>query len=280
MIGRRLATVFFSIILVLPSLSWSDSASDAWCAVERDYWDQRVITEYDKFNQDHSCFVDVDDINLKGITIIDTRHASEFEKASIPGSYNLPVSFLQRESRFKEKRLLLVNKGIVTADNARTCFQLKSSGFTSVSILEGGLAAWVLAGQKINALPKERESLSQVTEKEFVESLVSSSSILVAGEAWYNSVSKVVPASAHIAVIKEGQDYQKAISQSYAAALNQNKSFIVLSRSLSGSTSVNLRNVFTYRGELGAVHRQFLIAESVAKKRTALPDRYKCKGRS
>ena len=88
-------------------------------------------------------------INSKNATVVDIRPPEEFAKGSLPNARNLPADRVKdRAGELKKDKPLIVvcangrNAGTVAA-------QLRSSGFSEVFVLGGGLAAWREAGLPI-----------------------------------------------------------------------------------------------------------------------------------
>ncbi|MDQ3187562.1 MAG: rhodanese-like domain-containing protein [Pseudomonadota bacterium] len=88
-------------------------------------------------------------INGKNATIVDIRTAEEFAKGSLPNARNLPIDKVKDGTgALKKDRPLIV----VCANGSKAgkvAAQLRSSGFSEVFILGGGLAAWREAGLPI-----------------------------------------------------------------------------------------------------------------------------------
>ena len=85
-------------------------------------------------------------INSKNATIVDIRPPEEFAKGSLPNARNLPADKVKDRARElkKDKPLIVVCANGSTA--GKVAAQLRSSGFSEVFVLGGGLAAWREAG--------------------------------------------------------------------------------------------------------------------------------------
>lgn len=88
-------------------------------------------------------------INSKNATIVDIRAPEEFAKGSLPNARNLPADKVKDRVRElkKDKPLIVVCANGQAA--GKVAALLRSSGFTDVFILGGGLAAWREAGLPI-----------------------------------------------------------------------------------------------------------------------------------
>jgi rhodanese-related sulfurtransferase len=82
--------------------------------------------------------------------IIDVREPSEVARISIPGAINIPLSQLKNRlvvlDKYKQSPIITqCRTGRRSQEALKT---LKSSGFTDVHNLEGGIVAWEKAGLK------------------------------------------------------------------------------------------------------------------------------------
>ena len=94
--------------------------------------------------------------------ILDVRTPGEFESQHIAGAYNVPLDVLAEHSaeiraNVAERIVLVCRSG----QRARKAEQaLASAGMTNLHLLDGGMAAWVGAGQPVNQ-GKPRMSLER-----------------------------------------------------------------------------------------------------------------------
>lgn len=82
------------------------------------------------------------------ILLIDIRESKAFEKVRIPGSINIPLSFIKTKPFLKPGPLVLVSAGYGQRFMEKECRRLNARGFKAV-ILLGGLCAWKQAGGKL-----------------------------------------------------------------------------------------------------------------------------------
>lgn len=85
-------------------------------------------------------------INQQNAVVIDIRPLATYQNGHIPHSRNVPLAELDKKSSSlpKDKPVILACDRGQTAVGAAA--KLRQEGFTNVSVLEGGLAAWIGAG--------------------------------------------------------------------------------------------------------------------------------------
>jgi rhodanese-related sulfurtransferase len=81
-------------------------------------------------------------------TLVDIRSRDDFQRCRIPGSINIPLSFVKTKAFLKNRRLVLVSRGYGQRFMAAECRRLKAGGFRA-AILLGGLCAWQQAGGEL-----------------------------------------------------------------------------------------------------------------------------------
>ena len=88
-------------------------------------------------------------INSKNATIVDIRPPEEFAKGSLPNARNMPADKVKdRAGELKKDKPLIVICANGSAAG-KVAAQFRSSGFSDVFVLNGGLAAWREAGLPI-----------------------------------------------------------------------------------------------------------------------------------
>jgi rhodanese-related sulfurtransferase len=95
------------------------------------------------------------------VRLVDVRTASEYETAHIPGSYHVPLdSFGQHSADLRNVSgdIVLVCQSGGRAKQAAE--KLSSAGVSNVTVLDGGLGAWLASGGEANR-GKERWSLER-----------------------------------------------------------------------------------------------------------------------
>ena len=103
------------------------------------------------------------------VAIVDTRTASEFGKFRIPGSINMPAHAVKTKAFLKQQAFILVDAGHTTVDLERVCSDLKRSGFTKASVLQGGLSLWKSRGGAFEGDAIAARALNMVHPAEFIQ---------------------------------------------------------------------------------------------------------------
>ncbi|HEU4588979.1 MAG TPA: rhodanese-like domain-containing protein [Gemmatimonadales bacterium] len=88
---------------------------------------------------------------LPGARLLDVRTPGEYETAHIPGAYNVPVDTLAehaREIRTVTAPVILICQSGQRARRAEDA--LRSAGMANLHVLDGGMNAWVAAGQPVS----------------------------------------------------------------------------------------------------------------------------------
>ena len=92
------------------------------------------------------------DLQISGSLLVDVRTPSEFEEVHIADSRNVPLADLQKSLRelqelAKDHSLVLVCR---TQNRVKIAYDhLINSGITNCRILEGGITAWIEAGNPV-----------------------------------------------------------------------------------------------------------------------------------
>ena len=86
--------------------------------------------------------------NSRGV-VVDVRDGEEFRRVRIPGSLNIPIHALKTKGFLKPRDVVLVNAGFERSVLLEACRDLRRAGFSSVRLLEGGLAHWAALGGPI-----------------------------------------------------------------------------------------------------------------------------------
>jgi rhodanese-related sulfurtransferase len=94
-------------------------------------------------------------------TLIDVREYPEFAAASIPGSRLVPLGTIAQVSRGWDPAspLLLICKSGRRAEQARS--RLAAEGFTALTVLDGGIDAWIAAGNPIASIARRPWSIER-----------------------------------------------------------------------------------------------------------------------
>jgi len=87
--------------------------------------------------------------NRNVATLVDVRHASNFEASHIEGAMNVSVAELRTKAFLRAKPLVLIGSGRAERELYSACTTLKGSGFREVKVLRGGVPAWLAYGQPL-----------------------------------------------------------------------------------------------------------------------------------
>lgn len=83
------------------------------------------------------------------VVLVDVRLSSSYQQYRIPGSINIPLSFIRTKRFLADKFVVLVDEGFQRESLIREIERLKLSGFSRVSILAGGITGWRRTGGDI-----------------------------------------------------------------------------------------------------------------------------------
>lgn len=121
---------------------------------------QKVNSKYialTEINNGEQCLVRLQDVRRAwqngSIKVIDVRSPQAYKRIHIPDSINIPEYAIRTKGYLKQEKLLLVNDGKSYEHTLQTCSRLKGSGFHDVSVLAGGIRAWIKRGGAIAVVP-------------------------------------------------------------------------------------------------------------------------------
>jgi rhodanese-related sulfurtransferase len=103
------------------------------------------------------------------LLMVDTRHESAFEQYRIPGSFNIPLSFVKTKAFLKERAFVLVNEGRSTSVLEDACRELRAAGFKRAAVLRGGLSGWRNGKGVIEGDLLAQRELTRMPPAEFAE---------------------------------------------------------------------------------------------------------------
>ncbi len=98
--------------------------------------------------------------------LVDIRHEKEFNTFKIPGSINIPLSFIKTKSFLKSNPIILVHKSIAYSELSGQVKDLQKKGF-NIKIMQGGLWAWKHKGGKLVGNHFSYQDLNQISAKTF-----------------------------------------------------------------------------------------------------------------
>jgi len=115
-------------------------------------------------------FVDVKaaaERQARGELLVDVREADDYKEFHVPNSMNIPFGRLKLRmselAAYKDKPVMVTDHAGVRAPRAWE--ELKKAGFTQVTILKGGVAAWREAGLPVATLAMQMEKDAQVQQE-------------------------------------------------------------------------------------------------------------------
>jgi rhodanese-related sulfurtransferase len=107
-------------------------------------------------------------IGREDATIVDMRSADRFGAARIARSLNLPAFALRHRTDLMTRQLVLIDEGFSPAALAQDAASLRSAGFKSVRIFEGGIAAWIRAGGVVEGQAGSAHVAARITPAEYL----------------------------------------------------------------------------------------------------------------
>ena len=158
-VSKQLFLIF--VLLSLGSTALATTGQDeVQCSAPEEY-----LREIGKLNSSHqesldySCFASLQSININESLVVDVRHSRDFAKAFVPGSINKSSSALSNLSHLRNKKLLVVGYPDAYSELARVCHDLKTSGFSDVAILKGGIFTMAKLAGKVSGDPSYIDTL-------------------------------------------------------------------------------------------------------------------------
>ncbi|MCP4672578.1 MAG: rhodanese-like domain-containing protein [Desulfobacula sp.] len=98
--------------------------------------------------------------------LVDIRHEKEFSAFKIPGSINIPLSFIKTKQFLKTKPVILIHRAMAYSEIISRVNELKKKGF-NIKILQGGLWAWKHKGGVLVGDPFLPDNLNKISAKTF-----------------------------------------------------------------------------------------------------------------
>ncbi len=133
----------------------------------------------------------------KRIFLVDIRHQKEFNQFKIPGSINIPLSFIKTKSFLKTNPVVIVHKGFGYSSIIEQVKGLRQKGFDA-KILKGGLLAWKQKGGALEGDPFSPEKLNSITPKMlFMEKDYDQVTVINACEKSSKKIKSLIPKAIH-----------------------------------------------------------------------------------
>ena len=103
----------------------------------------------------------------ENVILVDIRDAEAFSTQHIPQSINIKAKQLVSKGFLKNKSVVLINEGFSVAKMEKIHKKLQTEGFNQVSILDGGLNAWLQTGEKLKGTGLAARRINSVTPQQF-----------------------------------------------------------------------------------------------------------------
>lgn len=144
----------------------------------------------------HQCVVHLRQVRRaiinSDIRVIDVRSSEAYQRAHIPGSLNLPEYAIRAKAFLKREHLLLLNNGQSIKALADTCQRLKSDGYKKVSVLAGGIKAWINSGLSIDTDHGPLQTLDRISPRQLVQAQLGQPWVFVTSIEDVESVQKTL----------------------------------------------------------------------------------------
>ncbi|MCL2021814.1 MAG: rhodanese-like domain-containing protein [Betaproteobacteria bacterium] len=98
--------------------------------------------------------------------LVDLRSPMEYQAFHVHNAASLSLSGILIKPYLRDKTLVLMGSGKAEADVYRACAQLKRAGYARVFVAQGGIIAWLLAGNEVQGRAVSASMLSQLSAAE------------------------------------------------------------------------------------------------------------------
>jgi rhodanese-related sulfurtransferase len=106
--------------------------------------------------------------------LVDVRDERAYSSARISGAVHIPWYALPARAQLKARPIVVYDAGFDSCDLAKTVWELRTAGFVSVAMLEGGLAAWAASGGAWEGEPMPSLNLITLSAAEFARASINS----------------------------------------------------------------------------------------------------------
>lgn len=122
----------------------------------------------------HDCLISLstlDKLRTKGnLQIVDVRTPEQFNRFHIANSINIPEYLIKTKKFLRQSSFVLVNEGHNLNSLRNTCEELRQSGFSNATVLEGGLFSWNANNRSLEGDIEGSLSLNRLSASELFES--------------------------------------------------------------------------------------------------------------
>ena len=225
-------------ITVVSLIFFLSISMPAFCAPEKKQPGTRLLTPVttlmQKLNQgDH-------------IFLVDIRPAKEFSQFKIPGSLNVKAPLIKTKAFLKTRPIVLIHQGFANREMAAVAKGLNTRDF-SVSVLQGGLAAWTHKGGQLVGNPFSFKTVHTISAREFFAGSTREDWVIL-NLSPQPSDKKAVPAAIPLAMEKSEDNVSSRIGQILSTKqMSDTTSIIIFNESGSDYTEISGRFPVHYR---------------------------------
>lgn len=116
--------------------------------------------------------------------LIDLRQNDDFQAYHINGAMNLGLADLHGKPYWRNKQVVLIGNGKGERELYAACTQLKQSGYKQVSVLRGGMPAWLAQqGPVLGRVPQRMPQMLRLSPAEFLLEAQNPDNLVLLGKA-------------------------------------------------------------------------------------------------
>jgi rhodanese-related sulfurtransferase len=116
---------------------------------------------------DLGCAAGTAALQRPGVLPADVRQGAEYASYHIDGALNVSVGDLRSKPYWRNKPVVLIGSGKAERELYMECTRLKQRGYKDVSVLRGGMAAWIAAAQPLAGRTPSLAEASRLSPEEF-----------------------------------------------------------------------------------------------------------------
>lgn len=134
---------------------------------------------------DYACAIDAGAVPTsreQNSVLVDVRPAFEFDVFHIEGSVNASAAELHGKPYWRGKDVVLVGNGKAERQIYLECARLKRLGYQKVSVLRGGIPAWLAAGLPVAGLSPSLRQLTRLNVSEVMVETMDRSNLVILGK--------------------------------------------------------------------------------------------------